>query len=206
MAFRRGDERCGKVADGLGSVCGVELDLFDDGGADNHAVGGFRDFRGLLGGGDAEADADRGVGELADGGDLRADVGGGRAVGTGDAGAGKQIDEAFGRLCEDFHALRRGGRRDQADVFEARADGKILVERGFVGREVEQQDAVGSGGGGVVVKGFEALGENGSPIGEEHDGRLVGLAEAADQLDGAGGAHAGFERALGGHLVDDAVG
>jgi len=91
-------------------------------------------------------------------------------------------------------------------VFEAGADGEVLVEGCFVGREVEQENSVRAGVGGVVVEGFEAVGENGIQVGEQDDGGLVRFAEAADEFDGAGGAHARFERALGGHLVDDAVG
>ena len=57
-----------------------------------------------------------------------------------------------------------------------------------------------------MVEFFEAVGENGIEIGEEHDGSLVGLTKASDQIDRARGCHARLESALGSHLIDDPVG
>lgn len=57
-----------------------------------------------------------------------------------------------------------------------------------------------------MVEGRETVGENGVQIGEQHDGSLMRFAKAADQLNGVGGGHTGLERALGSHLVDDAIG
>lgn len=61
--------------------------MFDDGGSDDDAVGDGGDGSGLVRGGDAEADADGGVGVLADSGDEFCEIGGEGAVCAGDAGA-----------------------------------------------------------------------------------------------------------------------
>lgn len=191
----------------MGGGGGVEFDLFDDGGTDDDAVGGLGDEGGLFGVGDAEADADGGVGVLFDGGDLCGDGFGGCGVAAGDARAGKGVDEALGLLGEEFDAFGRGGWRDEADVGESLEFGEFFGEGCFVRGEVEEEDAVGPGGDGVGLEFSKAVGEDGVEVGEEDDGGGgVCLAEVADEVESAGGCHAGFEGAVGGHLVDDAVG
>lgn len=184
----------------------MELDLFHDRGADDDAIRRSRDFRRLFRSADAEADADRHTGVLLDRGDLRRDVCRWRAVGTGDACPRKCVDESLGGSGQQGDALRRRGRRDEADVFQAGSRSEIGVFRGFIRRKIKQQDPIDARSFRVAMEFLIAVGEDGIQVGEKNDGRLVGFPELADEIEGFRGCHPGFQGAVGGHLVDDTIG
>ena len=57
---------------------------------------------------------------------------------------------------------------------------------GFLGWEIEQEEAVGASKGGVGFKFFAAVGEDGVVVGEEDDGGgAFFLAEALDEFEDA---------------------
>ena len=101
--------------------------------------------------------------------------------------------KSFGFLGEEFHPFRRGRWSDQADVGEMRVFGEFGGEFRFIGREVEEEDSVRTGFDGVILEFCEAIGEDRIQIGEEHDGSLlIGFTKCPDEIQRAGGGHAGF--------------
>ena len=186
-------------------VGGVGLDLFDDDGADDDAVAMGGDGGGLLGGVDAEADADGDLGVLFDPGDGFADRVGGGSVGACDAGAGESVNKPFRLFSEKLYAICRSGRGNEGDDAQAMGGGHFRMLCGFVGWEVEREDAVDSGGGGGGVEFVPAVGNDGVEVGVEDDGGFVRFPEIADEVEDLDGGGAGFEGTVGGELVDDAV-
>jgi hypothetical protein len=77
---------------------------------------------------------------------------------------------------------------------------------GFLGREIDDEEAVDAGGGSGLGEAVEAVFEEGVVVAEEHDGDVGLGAETGGHLQGFGERHAGVERALGGFLDDGAVG
>jgi len=184
----------------------MPLDDAHDRAADDDAIGGTAHFGGLVGSGNAESDRDRDPGVGLDRRDVAGDALGEGGLGSGDAFARDVVDEPFGRGSQFRDAVGRSGRGDQADVAEGSALGELAVEDGFVGREIEEQDPVGPGRGGVLVELRESVAVDRIEVGEEHHGSLRAFAEAADQVEDLVSRRPGFEGAVGGHLVDDAVG
>ena len=98
------------------------------------------------------------------------------------------------------------GGGDETDVFEFGGLGEFFVGAGFVGWQVEDEDAIGTGHRGIVMEGFEAVGVNGIEVSEEHDGDFGMLAEILHQLEGVLCRGAGIEGTLSSALDDGAVG
>ena len=99
-------------------VLAVFLQNFDDGGADDGAIGNGGHFFGLLRRGDAESDRAGKRGILPDGFDdpckIRCDF----AAHPGDAEAGNKINKAFGFPGDHADPIPGGG-RDQGDQIDA---------------------------------------------------------------------------------------
>lgn len=181
------------------------FDETDDGAADDDAIGFGGDFGGLVWIGDAEADANGDVGSGFDDGDLFGDAGGDAGLGAGDAEARDVVDEAFGAGGDLFDAVWRRGRGDELDVAEVGRGFEFGVLSGFIRREVEDEDAIGTGGGGFVMEAFVAESVDGVEVSEEDEGDLGVLAEFANHVEDALGGSTGAEGTVGGELVDDAV-
>src|SRR5215218_3249481 len=96
----------------------ARLDRLDQGRADDDAVGGLRDGPRMLGGLDAEADADRQRRVALDARDGAGNLGEVGRAGAGDAGDRDVVDEAGGVLEHFWQALVVRGRRREADEVE----------------------------------------------------------------------------------------
>jgi hypothetical protein len=101
--------------------------------------------------------------------------------------------------------MGRSGGGDEADVFQFGGLGEFLVGFEFVRGEVEHENAIGSGLGGIVVKAIETVCINGIEIGKEDDGDLGNFPEVGDQFEDVFCGGAGIEGALGGALDDGSV-
>lgn len=139
----------------MGDGGGVFAGLFhaaDDGGADDGAVGVAFEAGEMFAFGEAEADTEGAVGELAHGFEPGGEIGGQGGALAGDAGDGEVVDEAGGEV-GDFLAAVRGGRGgdEEAGVEAARLDDGAEA-LGFGGREVGEDEA-------IEASGFEAFGE-----------------------------------------------
>ena len=147
-------------------------DAADDGAADDDGVGFSGDFGGLVGSGNTEADCHGERGVFFDLGDLRRDAD--REVGllAGDAFARDIVNKTLGGFRDEFHALRWGRGRDEADREETVGFHQLRVASGFVGREVEDEQAIGSGGGGIGMEAVVAVDVDRIQVGEEDDGDL----------------------------------
>ena len=125
---------------------------------------------------------------------------------AGDAFARDIVDEAAGGFRDEFHAGGGRGGGDEADGEQAVGFGEFGVAGGFVGGEVEDQEAVGAGCGGVGVEAVEAVDIDGVQVGEEDDGDLRGGADFFDGCEDAGDGGACGEGAAGGGLDGGPVG
>ena len=160
--------------DFFGEVLGgaVLADAANDGAADDHGIGLAGDFGGLVGSGNAEADGHGKRGVFFDLGDLGGDADREAGLLAGDAFARDLVNETLGGFRDEFHALRWGRGRDEADREETVGFHQFRVASGFIGREVEDEQTVSSGGRGIGVEAVVAVDVNGIEIGEEDDGDL----------------------------------
>ena len=76
----------------------------------------------------------------------------------------------------------------------------------FLRREVEHEQAVRAGLEGLEAEALDAVGVDEVEVGVEDDGDLRLGAHGLENFEDARRGRAGLERALGGELVDDAVG
>jgi len=81
-----------------------------------------------------------------------------------------------------------------------------LVVIGFLGRKIEDEETIDTGGGGVLDEPGEADAVEEVEVDVEDDGDLGVATDVGDGLEDAGRGGAGGEAALGGELVDDAIG
>ena len=75
----------------------------------------------------------------------------------------------------------------------------------FFGRKIENQKAVDSGFGRFAMERLESKLENRVQVSVEDNWDLRAPADLADAIEDAGDRRAGFERALGGELIDQAI-
>ena len=71
---------------------------------------------------------------------------------------------------------------------------QLHIARGFVGRKVEDQKPIGTGGGGIRMEPVETVNIDGIQIGEEHDGNLGMEADFAHGIEHAGQGGSGIQR------------
>lgn len=209
---RGGTDGIGEGADegadlgGEGGI-GAELgDAVDDGGADDDGVGVGGDLAGLIGIGDAEADGDGELGMLTDALGHVADGSADGGLHAGDAFAGDVVDEALGAACDTFDAGIRGGGSDEPDGAHAGLAHEGLVVIGFLRGQIEDEEAIDTGGGGLGDEVIEADAMEEVEIDVEDDGDLGVASDVGDGLEDGRRGGAGGEAALGGELVDDAIG
>jgi len=190
----------------------------DEGAADDGRVGArtvdiVDDLSDVLRGGDAEANGEREIGDLAEFADACGDGVGGEAgcVGVaGDAGAGEDVDEASAGGGDLRSALRLGGGGDEEGAGEAGGAGAGGEICGFFERHIGEDEAVEAGGLGV---GDEAVGADAVDDGDadhrdeaEVWARAAGLGDRVVDTGGGGAALEGFVHGGGDHgTVGDRV-
>lgn len=183
----------------------IRRDLIHHGAADDAAIRFLRDAFGLVGIRDAEADDDgqRGVGpDLRDlRGEIRCDAG----LHSGHAFTGDVVDETCTAFDDGGHAVFRRGRRDEVDVAKARLFHQGFVVVTFFRGQIQYEQAVHARPGGLVDELFHADAMDEVEIDVEDDGDLRLLADVRNGFQQAGRGGAGFQAALGGELVHQAV-
>lgn len=207
-----GMDGIGKGADegaDLGSEGGIGAELgdpVDDGGADDDGVGVGGHFAGLIGIGDAEADGDGQLGMLTDAAGHVADGSADGGLHAGDTFAGDVVDEALGAAGDPFDAGIRGGGSDEPDGAHAGLPHECLIVIGFLRGQIEDEESIDTGGGGLGDEVVETDAMEEVEIDVEDDGDLGVASDVGDGLEDFGRGGAGGEATLGGELVDDAIG
>ena len=82
---------------------------------------------------------------------------------------------------------------------------QLNIARGFVGRKVEDQKPIGTGGGGIRMEPVETVNIDGIQIGEEHDGNLGLEAYFSHRVEHAGQGGSGIQRSARGGLNGRAI-
>ena len=181
-------------------------DLIDDGAADDDGFGVLRDEGGLFRRGDSEADGNRERGVSADFRGHLADGVGDLGLHSRDAFARDVVDETRGPLDDERDAVVGRGGRDEVDDGQPGVAHEGFVVVGFLGREVEDEQAIDARGGGIADELRDAAAVEEVVVNVEHEGNLRVAADGADGVENLGGRGAGLEAALGGELVHEAVG
>ena len=145
----------------------------DDRRADHDAVGRGADHPRLLGGLDAEADADRQVGVALDALDRGRDLARVRQRRAGDAGHRHVVDEARRVLQHLGQPLVVGGGRRQPDEVDAglqRRDAQLLVH---LGRQVDDDQPVDAAVDRVGQEAVDAVDVDRVVVAHQHDRRFI---------------------------------
>ena len=203
--LRGGGQGADEIGDEFGHVwlAGKLGDTLDDRAAYDDAVSGMGDLAGLIGIGNAKADGD---------GKVRGPPNGSYAAGHGRSHAGLLARNAFAgnvidkttRACSDAgDSLIGGGGSDEADTTRATYVSKFGCI--FIGRKIEDEEAIDAGGLGIAMECLESQGHQGVDVGVEDDGNLRITPNLPDAIENAMRSRASIEGALRGELIDDAV-
>lgn len=136
------------------------------------------------------------------GGDVLGDL----SLHASDPFTGDIIDEATAARDDLADTLFGRGGSDEVDGVDSVSGHDGLVIAGFFGGQIEDKEAVDTGGGGVFHEPFEAVSVEQIKVDVEDDGDLGGLSDAEDRCEQLWGSGAGFESALGGELIDETIG
>ena len=123
----------------------------------------------------------------------------------GDAFPRHVINKTRAAFDDQLDAIVRGGWRDEVNHAKSGFGHERLVIFRFFRRQVERQEAVHAGAGGIVDELFQAVPVHQVEINVEDDGDLRLLADGGDGFQHFGRGRAGFQPALGGQLIDQAV-
>ena len=168
-----------------------------------------RDGRSLIGRADAEAHADRQFGVTLDALDMGAHGFLGRRTRAGDAQHRDEIDEARGILQHRRQALVVGGGGRQQHGVDAGRDRVGLEFIGLFRRQVDQDETVDTGGGGILAEALGAALVDEIVVAHQQDRRVVVagfLAKATHHVEGRIDGDARLQRTLTGELDRRAVG
>ena len=110
------------------------------------------------------------------------------------------VNETLCRLGDEFHALGRSRGSNETDREKTVGFHQLRIARGFVGRQVENQEAVRSSGGGIRMEPVESVNVNGIQIGEENDGNLGASANLTHGIQHTRDRSSGIQRTTRGGL------
>ncbi|KAI3484929.1 hypothetical protein L1887_51984 [Cichorium endivia] len=183
--------------DTSGRVCGRILELGDDLASDDDAVGVLADLDKVLPCGHTEADGERDGGDAANAGDEVGQGGGDGGGGAGGAHLGDDVDERVCERGEVLDALGRGGRGDERHVREAVLGAGASEVDGLLGRQVDDDEAVGTGSLGILNRLVLSVGERWVVVAHEQNGGLEALGAClTDVVEALGVADALLQRDL----------
>ena len=125
---------------------------------------------------------------------------------AGYAGARDEIEKPGGRGGDFLQALVGGSGRGEKNGVEIVRVQDAAIVLGFFGREIGDEDAVGSGLRGSRGKFLQSHLQDGIEVAEEDKRDLAGFADAANQIENAASVAPALQGAFGGTLNRGAIG